>query len=278
MRLHVSKPASRPIHVSEAPPLSHASATDISLRGKQEEPLHAAVFEIKPFAVASNYSTDLQGTASTSFRHIPSSVPLGGTPKRAMDIAISLCAITLLLPLLIIITGLIKLTMGGPTIFAHPRVGYNGKLFKCYKFRTMVRNAEDILHRHLANDPKAAEEWHRTRKLRSDPRVTVLGHLLRKSSLDELPQLINVLRGDMSCVGPRPIVLEELQQYGTHSEDYFKARPGLTGIWQVSGRSNVNYARRVALDCAYVRNWSIWGDIIILGKTVFVLTNFDETS
>ncbi|MDT3685418.1 MAG: sugar transferase [Pseudorhodoplanes sp.] len=233
---------------------------------------------MKPFAAASNYSADQQGTVSANFRRAPPSVPLGGAPKRAMDIAIALCAITLLLPLLVIITGLIKLTMGGPTIFAHPRVGYNGKLFKCYKFRTMVRNAEEALRLHLANDPKAAEEWHRTRKLRSDPRVTVLGHLLRKSSLDELPQLINVLRGEMSCVGPRPIVLEELQEYGASSEDYFKARPGLTGIWQVSGRSNVNYARRVALDCAYIRNWSIWGDIIILAKTVFVLTNFDETA
>jgi exopolysaccharide production protein ExoY len=276
MRLHVSKPASGP--VSEASPLSHASAKDIYLRAKQEESLRFAVCEMRPLATASNYSADQQGTVSANFRRAPPSVPLGGAPKRIMDIAIALCAMILLLPLLVIITGLIKLTMGGPTIFAHPRVGYNGKLFKCYKFRTMVCNAEEALHLHLANDPKAAEEWHRTRKLRRDPRVTVLGHLLRKSSLDELPQLINVLRGDMSCVGPRPIVVEELQQYGANSEDYFKARPGLTGVWQVSGRSNVNYPRRVALDCAYIRNWSIWGDIIILAKTVLVLTNFDETS
>jgi exopolysaccharide production protein ExoY len=204
--------------------------------------------------------------------------PVGGSPKRAIDFAIALAAIILLFPLMLIIMGLIKLAMGGSIFFAHSRIGYRGRRFHCYKFRTMVVNAEEVLARHLAGDLHAAQEWRETRKLRNDPRVTSFGRLLRKSSLDELPQLINVLRGDMSCVGPRPIVPDELQRYGPHATEYLQARPGLTGMWQVSGRNALDYADRVALDSHYVRNWSLWTDLAILGKTLFAVMKFDEAA
>lgn len=207
-----------------------------------------------------------------------SSTPIGGKAKRAIDITIASLAIVLLAPLMLIIVAVIKLTMGGPTVFAHVRIGHNGKPFKCYKFRTMARDADAILCSYLASHPQAADEWRMAQKLRTDPRVTPLGHLLRKSSLDELPQLINVLRGDMSCVGPRPIVADELHRYGIHSEEYFRVRPGLTGMWQISGRNRLAYDQRVALDCYYVRTWSLRTDLAIMAKTLFVLVNFDETS
>ena len=202
--------------------------------------------------------------------------PLGGSTKRVIDVTIALTTIVLLLPLSLTIMGLVKLVMGGPIFFAHTRVGYRGKSFHCYKFRTMVANAEEVLARHLAQDPKAAQEWREIMKLRNDPRVTFIGRLLRKSSLDELPQLINVLRGEMSCVGPRPVVASELQRYGAHAAEYLRTRPGLTGLWQVSGRNGIDYANRVALDSHYVRNWSLWNDFIILGKTAFAVVRLDE--
>jgi len=210
--------------------------------------------------------------------HLEIATPLGGLPKRAVDVAIALAAIILLSPLMLMIMGLIKTTTRGSIFFAHFRIGYRGRQFPCYKFRTMVADAEEVLARHLASDPNVAQEWLETRKLRNDPRVTFVGRLLRKSSLDELPQLINILRGEMSCVGPRPIVAHELQRYGAHAAEYLRTRPGLTGIWQVSGRSALAYADRVALDCHYVRNWSLWTDLAIIGKTAFAVMKFDEAA
>jgi exopolysaccharide production protein ExoY len=204
--------------------------------------------------------------------------PLGGSTKRVIDVAIAVTTIILLLPWILIIMGLIQLVMGRPIFFAHTRIGYRGKSFRCYKFRTMVTEAEEALAQHFAQDPKAAQEWRETRKLRNDPRVTFIGRLLRKSSLDELPQLINILRGEMSCVGPRPIVASELQLYGPHATEYLQARPGLTGIWQVSGRNGLDYADRIALDSHYVRNWSLWNDFIILCKTAFAVLRFDDAA
>jgi exopolysaccharide production protein ExoY len=195
-----------------------------------------------------------------------------------MDIAISLGAIVLIFPLLLVVMGAIKLAIGGPVVFSHFRIGYNGRPFRCYKLRTMVTNSDDVLHQHLTGNPTAAREWLEHRKLRHDPRVTFLGQMLRKSSIDELPQLINVLRGDMSCVGPRPVVADELERYGPYVTEYLKARPGLTGLWQVSGRNQLSYEDRIALDCQYVRGWSISADFAILFKTIFVVTNFDETA
>ena len=174
--------------------------------------------------------------------------------------------------------GLVRLVMGGPAIFAHKRVGFDGRTFVCYKFRTMPVDGEEVLRRHLVAEPDAAEEWRKTRKLRNDPRVGCVGNILRKSSLDELPQLFNVLRGDMSLVGPRPVVPEEIERYGRHAQACFRARPGLTGIWQVSGRNRASYRARIARDLYYARHWSLWLDLAVLIKTIPAVTSFDRTS
>ena len=204
--------------------------------------------------------------------------PLGGLSKRLIDIAVAVAALTLAAPVILVIMAVQRLTMRGPIFFSHGRVGYNGRMFSCYKFRTMVANAQRVLEEHLANDPAARQEWEETQKLRRDPRITFFGQMLRKSSLDELPQLFNILRGDMSCVGPRPVVADELQRYGPFAADYLRTRPGLTGLWQVTGRNATDYSHRVFLDSQYVRNWSLWADIIILWRTVFAVMRFDQTS
>jgi exopolysaccharide production protein ExoY len=200
--------------------------------------------------------------------------PVGGWRKRAVDIFIASAVLITLAPITCFIALWIKFTMGGPVIFTHRRVGHNGRVFGCLKFRTMVSNSDEILNRYLASNPSAAREWAQTRKLRSDPRVTTLGDLLRKSSLDELPQLFNVLRGDMSCVGPRPILAEELDNYGIFVHEYLRSRPGVTGLWQVSGRSDLDYSDRVQLDARYVREWRLWSDFVILFKTIPAVLSF----
>jgi exopolysaccharide production protein ExoY len=201
------------------------------------------------------------------------SPPLGGLPKRIIDLVIASIALILFLPLLgLTVIAIISLD-GAPVLFRHPRVGYRRRPFLCLKFRTMVTNGDEMLKRHLQSSPAAAKEWTESRKLKTDPRVTVVGGVLRKLSLDELPQLINVLRGEMSIVGPRPIVADEVIMYGPNANYYFMARPGLTGPWQVGGRSNEKYEDRIALDRAYVENWSLWKDISIMLKTVPALLN-----
>lgn len=204
--------------------------------------------------------------------------PLGGRPKRAFDVALAAAMLILLAPIMLTVTALVGVFMGAPIIFAHRRIGFNGKAFVCYKFRTMPVNAEELLRGHLAADPKAAREWRERRKLLNDPRVNCLGRVLRKSSLDELPQLFNVLRGDMSLIGPRPIVSDELKCYGRHAQAYLKARPGLTGVWRTSGQNRVDYAARVARDRYYFRHWSLWLDIVLLLKTMPAVLNFDQTA
>ncbi len=192
--------------------------------------------------------------------------------------AAAACALILLAPLLVVVSVLVKLTMGGPVIFSHSRVGFGGGRFRCFKFRTMVQNAEAVLEEHLSRNPDLRQEWEANQKLVVDPRTTGLGRLLRKSSLDELPQLVNVLRGEMSLIGPRPVTAAELGRYGADAAHYLRARPGLTGLWQVSGRSKLVYARRVALDSAYVQNWSLALDLRILLRTIPALLSPDKTS
>ena len=204
--------------------------------------------------------------------------PLGGRPKRLADVVIAASALILAAPIMLIVALLIRLTTGGPALFSHSRVGFRGKPFDCYKFRTMVRNSDEVLRAHLASDPEAARQWAEKRKLRNDPRITFFGMLLRKSSIDELPQLFNILKGEMSCVGPRPVVSDELTRYGDQVDNYLAARPGLTGLWQVTGRSSTDYANRVALDSQYVRDWSLRSDAIILARTVFAVLRFNEVS
>lgn len=189
--------------------------------------------------------------------------------KRAFDIIISLFFIILFLPLFIILYLSIWIS-GKNAIYGHVRMGQNRKLFKCYKFRSMVNNADEILS-NLLKDPKVRDEWSRDFKLKNDPRVTFIGKYLRKYSLDELPQLYNVLIGQMSLVGPRPIVEDELKYYGDDIDYYFMAKPGMTGLWQVSGRNDVDYEKRVYFDSWYVKNWSLWNDIAILFKTINVV-------
>jgi exopolysaccharide production protein ExoY len=194
--------------------------------------------------------------------------PVGGPVKRSVDIVVALSALFLLFPAMLFVAAAIKLSMGGPVLFSQPRIGYGGRIFKCLKFRSMRLDSDAVLARYLQSEPAAAAEWQSTRKLRNDPRVTAFGALLRKTSFDELPQLFNVLRGDMSCVGPRPVVPDELELYGVFASDYLKVRPGVTGLWQVAGRNNVSYPERVAMDSHYVRNWSVGIDLIILVRTI----------
>jgi exopolysaccharide production protein ExoY len=197
--------------------------------------------------------------------------PLGGWGKRMVDIAVAIVGLVLLTPLFLFVCLLIKMINGGPIFFAQARLGFNRRPFRCIKFRTMVSNAEKVLRKHLIESQEAAREWAETRKLKNDPRVTAVGAVLRRLSIDELPQLINVLRGEMSIVGPRPIVRTEIKMYGQNAAFYFRTRPGLTGAWQISGRNDVSYETRVALDRLYVENWSPWGDVIIVVRTIPVV-------
>ena len=187
--------------------------------------------------------------------------------KEVFDFTSALLLVSMLTPFLLLIALLVRLD-GGPVLFAQPRIGEGGRTFRCFKFRTMVVDAEARLERVLATDPERAAEWLATRKLRDDPRITRIGRFLRKTSLDELPQLFNVLRCEMSLVGPRPIIASEMALYGRNIGQYLAARPGLTGLWQVSGRSDTTYAERVQLDAWYVNNWSLWHDVAVLLKTV----------
>ena len=192
----------------------------------------------------------------------------GDSVKRVFDVSASLLGILFLAPLLVMVAILIYLSSGRPIFFAHRRVGRGGREFHCLKFRTMVNNSETVLAEHLSKDVAARREWETTHKLKDDPRVTALGRALRKSSVDELPQLLNVLRGDMSLVGPRPVVEKEAIHYGAHFSEYIKVRPGLTGPWQVSGRNDLSYVARVNLDVGYVQNRNFVRDIVIIAKTV----------
>ncbi|UHD45561.1 sugar transferase [Aureimonas altamirensis] len=194
--------------------------------------------------------------------------PIGGVIKRTFDLTASIVALILLAPLFMMIGALVKSSDGGRILYGHKRIGRNGETFHCLKFRTMVENGDEVLQRHLRDNPEALEEWTATRKLQNDPRVTRVGQVLRKLSLDELPQILNIVRGEMSVVGPRPVVSEELDYYGPAAEFYLASRPGLTGLWQVSGRNDVSYAARVAFDTHYVQNWSLATDLAIIIKTV----------
>jgi exopolysaccharide production protein ExoY len=190
--------------------------------------------------------------------------------KRVLDVVGAVLLGMVFSPLIIAIVVLMLLG-GNSVLYRHRRVGRGGQTFSCVKFRTMIPNADQVLRGLLENDPELRAEWIRDRKLRRDPRVTRLGHFLRRTSLDELPQLLNVLRGEMSLVGPRPVVREELLRYGRSVGIYLSAKPGITGLWQVTGRNNSSYRRRVALDTYYVRNQNVLLDLYILTKTTGVV-------
>ncbi|HHT0105264.1 TPA: undecaprenyl-phosphate galactose phosphotransferase WbaP [Raoultella planticola] len=194
--------------------------------------------------------------------------------KRVFDIVGALLIITIISPLLLYISRKVKAD-GGPAIYGHERIGKGGRKFKCLKFRSMVTNSQEVLNDLLSNNLEAKAEWDATFKLKDDPRITQIGKFLRRTSLDELPQLFNVLRGEMSLVGPRPIITAELERYNEEVDYYLLSKPGMTGLWQVSGRSDVDYETRVYLDAWYVKNWSMWNDIAILFKTITVVLKRD---
>ncbi len=190
--------------------------------------------------------------------------------KRVMDVTGAVSFLIIFSPLIGLIALLVRLS-GPGVIFAHTRVGRGGRLFPCYKFRTMVPDAQAVLDRLLVEQPALRAEWERDFKLKDDPRITRIGHFLRKYSLDELPQFWNVIRGDMSLVGPRPVVADELCRYGTKAPVYLAVRPGVTGLWQVGGRNDVDYAERIRMDSTYVAKQCLLMDLSILVKTVAVV-------
>lgn len=188
--------------------------------------------------------------------------------KTIFDFALTLVGTVAISPILIFIAIWIYKDSPGPVIFKHTRIGKNGKKFPCYKFRSMCIDAKEKLAELLENDPVAKAEWERDFKLKNDPRITKSGAFLRRTSLDELPQIFNVLKGEMSLVGPRPVIEEELERYGEYVNDYLMVKPGITGMWQINGRNDTSYAERVCMDSWYVRNWSIWIDNLILWRTL----------
>lgn len=191
--------------------------------------------------------------------------------KRIFDLVLASIVALAGLPLFVIISILIRLDSGGPVFYSQRRIGRGGREFRAWKFRSMLPNADALLHAYLSEHPEKALEWKQNHKLRLDPRVTKVGRFLRQTSLDEIPQLWNVLRGEMSLVGPRPIVRAEIAKYGKYFELYTRVQSGVTGLWQVSGRSETTYEDRVAMDTFYVRNWSVWLDLCILFRTIGVL-------
>ncbi|RLM28717.1 undecaprenyl-phosphate galactose phosphotransferase WbaP [Brenneria salicis] len=194
--------------------------------------------------------------------------------KRTFDIFGAITIVTVLSPLLLSLFYLVSKD-GGKAIYGHERVGRNGKKFKCLKFRSMVINSQEVLRDLLEKNPDARAEWEKDFKLKDDPRITKIGKFIRKTSLDELPQLFNVIKGEMSLVGPRPIIEDELDRYAGDADYYLMAKPGMTGLWQVSGRNDVDYDTRVYFDAWYVKNWSLWNDIAILFKTISVVLKRD---
>jgi exopolysaccharide production protein ExoY len=199
-----------------------------------------------------------------------------GRLKRAFDFAIAALALLFLAPAFLTIALLIKAGDRGPVFYRHTRVGRQGERFPCFKFRTMATDSEERLANILLTDPRAAAEWQEGQKLKNDPRITRIGAFLRKTSLDELPQFWNVLRGDMSVVGPRPITRAELNRYGKDRRYYLLVRPGITGLWQVSGRSSTGYERRIRYDREYLEEWSWLGEFWIILMTIPALLNTDD--
>jgi len=201
----------------------------------------------------------------------PLLLPFNRLIKRVSDIVFAIALAIPAIPLSLVIAMAIMLETRGPALFVHTRLGRGRRPFRLWKFRSMRNDADEVLGRYLAAHPELLAEWQETHKLKDDPRITSVGRWLRRSSLDELPQLWNVLCGSMSMVGPRPIVAEEIPKYGPAIESYEKVKPGLTGLWQVSGRTDLSYRRRVDLDSQYIREWSLGLDLKILWRTVRVV-------
>ena len=254
----------------------------IAAPGLSKDKLQDLISDIQPHVKNISFVPDLIGTPMSSVElsllfsekilllnlRNNLSRPYNRVIKRVFDLTLTITGGLMISPILLLIALAVAIDNRGHVIFAHRRVGAAGKKFPCYKFQTMIPDAEAKLKEYLAANPEAKREWEETFKLTNDPRVTKLGNFLRRTSLDELPQLWNVLRGEMSLVGPRPIVQAEVSRYGKNIREYYMVLPGITGMWQVSGRSDTTYPERVAMDTWYVRNWSVWIDIMYLFKTV----------
>lgn len=254
----------------------------IAAPGLDKERLQNLISKIQPHVKNISFVPDLIGTPMSSAElsilfsekilmlnlRNNLSRPYNRAFKRVFDLTLTIIGGLMISPFLLAIALRVAVENRGQVIFAHQRVGAAGKKFPCYKFQTMVPDAEEKLKKYLAENPEARREWEESFKLTNDPRVTEFGSWLRRKSLDELPQLWNVIRGEMSLVGPRPIVRAEVPRYGKFIREYYMVLPGITGMWQVSGRSDTTYPERVAMDTWYVRNWSVWIDIMYLFKTV----------
>jgi exopolysaccharide production protein ExoY len=223
------------------------------------------------------HASGFAGTNMPESRSIPGSLPIASFNYRAIkplvDLLIVFLALPILLPLSLVVAAVIILTSPGSALYRHRRIGQFQQPLYVWKFRTMYKDSDQLLEQHLSTNPDARREWSDTHKLRNDPRVTPIGKILRKTSLDEIPQLINVLAGEMSIVGPRPIVDKEKAKYGMYFQMYSYALPGITGLWQVSGRCDVTYEERVLLDVRYINQWSLWMELKILLKTIFVMVH-----
>ena len=230
-------------------------------------------------AEAQIFTLPEEGTTHRSAREKPVPGPEGKfnyrVVKRGLDILLVLAMLPILLPLCTVIAVMIRSTSPGPIFFSHRRIRRHGAFFSMWKFRTMCVNSAEVLEDYLREHPGARAEWRKNHKLKNDPRVTKVGNFLRRTSLDELPQLWNVLAGTMSLVGPRPIVAAEVEKYGEYFSDYCAVKPGITGLWQISGRSRVKYPKRVQLDRQYARQWSLARDFRILLKTFSSVVNQD---
>ncbi len=257
----------------------------ITAPGMQKEKLQALISRIQPYVRNISFVPDLIGTPMGSVEvnllfsekilmlKIKNNLARRRNRiiKRIFDLLFTVIGGLMISPILLLLAILVGIDNKGRIIFAHRRVGKDGKLFSCYKFQSMVPDAQSRLEEYLKQNPEARKEWEDSFKLTNDPRVTKLGAFLRKTSLDELPQLWNVIKGDMSLVGPRPIVTKEIGKYKENIKEYYMVTPGITGMWQASGRSDTTYEERVAMDTWYVRNWSVWVDILYLFKTVNVV-------
>ena len=253
--------------------LPERSATEVAeITHRYAAGFHRVIVISDLFNLASLQVTtvDVGGYLGVEFRHRL----LFRTPrlvKRSLDLFAAAAGLICLSPFFLLMGILIRLSSPGPIFYSQSRIGYGGSLFRAWKFRTMCKDADQVLEAHLNGRPELREEWVCEQKLKSDPRVTPIGRFLRVSSLDELPQLWNVLKGEMSLIGPRPIVESEVEKYGRQFDLYKRVRPGISGLWQVSGRNNTTYSERVRFDDYYVRNWSVWLDLHIIARTVRVV-------
>ncbi|MBR2215095.1 MAG: undecaprenyl-phosphate galactose phosphotransferase WbaP [Selenomonadaceae bacterium] len=257
----------------------------ITAPGMEREKLADTIAKVQPYVRNISYVPDLIGTPMAGVEaqvlfseeilllHMKNNLALrrNRIVKRVFDLVLTICGGIVILPFILVLAFIVAIDNKGRVIFAHRRVGKKGRLFLCYKFQTMVSDAQEKLEIYLRENPAARREWEESFKLTDDPRVTKLGSVLRRTSLDELPQLWNVICGDMSLVGPRPIVTKEIERYGEYFREYSMVLPGITGMWQASGRSDTTYEERVVMDTWYVRNWSLWIDIYYLAKTVKIV-------